>query len=833
MTEGEQLKEESQVKEIDLTPEPKNNITEKNGLDLELDISEEEINDGGYFNLKLLFKHKEKGLKSGDFIEISWENQPDLYINPFTTNLVLEIKGKNVGYVKADTTSVKIIFNEKIEDLEDINGYVELTFNGRNLKDTNIEDTRSIKVNVGSKISNKISIKKTESGESSAYYYKTGDIQTNEPDKVRWFINIMPNSDTKDYENIVIVDTIHNIKDHDYIKDSLEITSGGVKFEGWLKSNKVDGENRILTFKVPNEYASQEISIYYETKINNSSAENFINKADLKALRPDGKEHEEASSMTVKNISFGAGITGVKKGTIRIIKVDSEDNTKKLEGVEFELLDTNNVAIKSGTTENGGRLDFSGLSSGKYFIRETKPLEGYEGLSEEIEVTLGETEGEEIQIENKRIIIPETNLKIIKIDATTKARLAGAKFSLQDAMVNVVKENDEKIIYTTDENGEILIENIEPGKYWIIEEEAPVGYLKRDTAKLVSLEEGETKEVSIENEKDNREGSLKIVKIDSLDHTRLAGAEFIVRDNLANDVINTKTGRPVFVTDENGEIYIENLPLGTYIVEETKAPDGYDKKLGFTKVVISDDSERIVLIKNDKSQEKLGTVKIVKLDKDTGLPLPGAVFRILNEKDEVIQIKGQSEFETAGNGVVEIKEIPLGSYKLEEFKAPKGYKKLSETFDFIVRDESEMYIHIENEKIEPKPEPTPEPAPVEPSEPEEPGLLDPIVPDEPSVVEPEEDDDTGVLGEQNKDEEDEDEDQKPIIIVPEDKEDEEKPNEIVLGKVDNNNNNSNTPNISNTSTAPMTGDKGVLAYSLLALLSLVAVVFARKKEVVK
>ncbi|MFB9279076.1 collagen binding domain-containing protein [Cohnella cellulosilytica] len=65
-------------------------------------------------------------------------------------------------------------------------------------------------------------------------------------------------------------------------------------------------------------------------------------------------------------------------------------------------------------------------------------------------------------------------------------------------------------------------------------------------------------------------GALQVVKVDSADPAKaLAGAEFTLIDKSGNRAPRAGT------TDEKGELRFGNLLFGDYVLEETKAPEGY------------------------------------------------------------------------------------------------------------------------------------------------------------------------------------------------------------------------------------------------------------------
>lgn len=89
-----------------------------------------------------------------------------------------------------------------------------------------------------------------------------------------------------------------------------------------------------------------------------------------------------------------------------------------------------------------------------------------------------------------------TNIVIIKKDNKTNEFLKGVKFNLLDENKNIIYTELE-----TDEKGEIRIENLLPGKYYIQETRTLVGYKIYDKLIEVNISLNETAKFNINNEK--------------------------------------------------------------------------------------------------------------------------------------------------------------------------------------------------------------------------------------------------------------------------------------------------------------------------------------------
>ena len=265
------------------------------------------------------------------------------------------------------------------------------------------------------------------------------------------------------------------------------------------------------------------------------------------------------------------------KGNIKIKKYgEAIDGDKiSLEGVLFALFDENKNYIKETTTDKDGKAIFNNLSKGKYFIKEVSNDGKFVLDDNYYEVTLKVNENNRIidvflELENK---LKRVNLKIKKIDFDTKIPIKDTEFIIM---------KDEKIIYQgrTNVDGIIELNDLVYGIYKIKEVMASNGYLLNEMIYEVKIDD-ENKDVCFEIENELKKGKLVIRKLDSSNGRVISNVEFVImRDN---EVIYEG------VTNEYGEIEIDNLPLGIYIVKEVRASDGYI--LNEEEIEVSLDSE--------------------------------------------------------------------------------------------------------------------------------------------------------------------------------------------------------------------------------------------------
>jgi len=330
---------------------------------------------------------------------------------------------------------------------------------------------------------------------------------------------------------------------------------------------------------------------------------------------------------------------------------------------------------------------------------------------------------------NKEVTFPKEgsyNLKLIKVEqGNTTNKLQGATFRITSPNGTVTE--------TTSSNGEINVGPITintPGTDTITIEEtqAPDGYEKVITAPInvqvtktlssntytmsnavitntqtrssISVS-GSTITVTVENKlipKDS-EYNLKLVKVEQGNTSKkLQGAEFR---------INSPTGEVTQTTNASGEINIGQIAVtatgtDTITIEETKAPDGYEKiitapiTVQVTKVFenntykmstaqitnaqtgasISLSGSTITVTVENKLIPKTSeyNLKLVKVEEGTSNKLEGAEFNINSPIGEVTQTTNTSG--EINIGPIAVTATGTDTITIEETKAPAGYEKI-------------------------------------------------------------------------------------------------------------------------------------------------------------
>ncbi|TFZ11325.1 SpaA isopeptide-forming pilin-related protein [Bacillus cereus] len=252
-------------------------------------------------------------------------------------------------------------------------------------------------------------------------------------------------------------------------------------------------------------------------------------------------------------------------GKVKIKKVDSNNDNKKLVGAKFHIEDSKGKIVGELVTNKEGEAISKDLPKGNYTLVEIEAPKDYELLKDKITVKIEKDAVVEIKIGNKKLPDPMGKIKFVKVDISDKnKKLAGAKFHIEDSKGKIVGE------LVTNEEGEVVSKDLPIGNYTLVEVEAPKGYELLKEKITVKVEKDAVVEIKIGNKKlPDPTGQFEIEKVDDKDiNLKLQGAIFQVLDKEGKEVAR-------LTTDEKGKVISSQLVLGKYTIKEIKAPNGY------------------------------------------------------------------------------------------------------------------------------------------------------------------------------------------------------------------------------------------------------------------
>ncbi|RHQ17915.1 SrtB-anchored collagen-binding adhesin [Anaerostipes sp.] len=338
------------------------------------------------------------------------------------------------------------------------------------------------------------------------------------------------------------------------------------------------------------------------------------------------------------------------------------------------------------------------------------------------------------------------NAKVKKTSSNPTVTDGNANYSFEGATFGVYSDkscNSQLATLTADGNGDTKEVEVKAGTVYIKELSAPKGYKLDSTVHSLNVEVGKTATLTVADTPKVTETLIDLFKIDMetgkstpQGTASLEGAEFTWSyydgyynaDNLPAKATHTWTTKTVAEKDRDGTIHYVSrladsykvsgdsfytqdgknvLPLGTFTVTETKAPNGYlldgaymqagDKSeqiKGLYVTQITEDGDLAVLSGSNRFSvsDKVirGGVKIQKRDLETGdtkpqgsATLKDTAFDIISLNDNSVLVEGKlykknevvKTIRTDIEGVASTSSdlLPYGKFRIVESEAPNGY----------------------------------------------------------------------------------------------------------------------------------------------------------------
>lgn len=379
-------------------------------------------------------------------------------------------------------------------------------------------------------------------------------------------------------------------------------------------------------------------------------------------------EWNKTSSIILENMH--------KKGNLKVIKVDKDDNSLTLGAVEFDLIDSSGKVIKHLKTDVNGICEVKGINIGNYTLRETLTKKEY-NLAVDQNVVVNWNETMEIKVENEK---KKGQIKIIKVDADyNEVKLEGVEFHIIDKNNHIIET------IKTNSDGVAVTSRIPIGEYKI--KEASFGtneeYILNDEVKSIVVEEDKIKTIQFENE--HKKGNLKIYKVDLDDNTiPVADVEFEITDQDGY--------KYTAISDEKGIAYIQDIRTGIATIKELKTNKIYKLSDETYNAEIKWDKTTEITITNEKLK---GQIEVYKVDsEDKEIKLEGVEFQVINSNNEVVET-----IVTNSEGDAITSRIPIGEYILKETKTDNMHILNEEIIKVDVTTDIISKLEITNERI--------------------------------------------------------------------------------------------------------------------------------------
>ena len=310
-----------------------------------------------------------------------------------------------------------------------------------------------------------------------------------------------------------------------------------------------------------------------------------------------------------------------------------------------------------------------------------------------------------------------------QIHDSKKSTMLGDLNKLSVENLNSTYKNKADVEFS---NNEAVFRNLDKGAYYV-RDTSGIKRNKEIASILVNLPddvEGDSKNVTIHAKESST--NVRLVKIDESGNP-LKGAKFklLVRrgseyvelknkDNLksddkkldifSDDSKDTEkkddknkeekaSDEGLYISNESGEIIINDIKRGDYIFREVEAPAGYLIKNIDTRFTITDKSVELRVVNSKTPEKDRGRHDFMKTD-EAKKPLGGAMFKVMTKnkdgKFEPVKKDGKDYIVTsADNGKFSVEDMDYGKYYLVEIKAPEGFILLSEPVEFEIKKQAD------------------------------------------------------------------------------------------------------------------------------------------------
>ncbi len=369
--------------------------------------------------------------------------------------------------------------------------------------------------------------------------------------------------------------------------------------------------------------------------------------------------------------------------SLTLTKLDSVTG-KPIPGTEFTVRDGNGTVLGRYTTGKDGTVTITGLVPGStVVVTETKVPSGYvlnstpqtiivkNGSNSVNSGTVGGTTngntggttnpggttnvgggtngGNDLTFEND----PKTRLVIEKYITGTTTPLKGVTFLVTESNGQVLGSANGE--YTTDENGRIVIEGLEPGVTIIAKEIRTLdGYLLDTAPKTIQIKVGDAQTLKFYN---TPVGGLELIKVNEADKSqRIPNTTFEIR-RMDGGLVDTVT------TDKQGRAHLD-LDAGDYYAVEIEAAKGFKLDATPTYFTIQDGKATTVTITN----KAFSGILIHKTDSVTGKGIQGVTFLLYDSTNTPV-----GQYTSDNSGYVYIENLTVsGRYYLRELEN-EGY----------------------------------------------------------------------------------------------------------------------------------------------------------------
>lgn len=284
-----------------------------------------------------------------------------------------------------------------------------------------------------------------------------------------------------DSYNYTLTTPLKDIKFGVYAEEDIKTADGNYIFyrKGDLIATVITDENGHAKLK------ELPLGKYFVVELENNS--DYV--LDTTEYHVELKEIDNRTPIVYSTVE----VTNVlKKGGLEFTKTDLTTG-KVIPDVKMEIYTEDGSLIYTGTTDKNGKITINDLFVGKFYIVEKEAATGYKLSDEKVFFEIKEN-GEIVKasMTNEKI---KGSLEFTKINPIGEA--------LPGTLIEIYNEANQLVFSgKTNSDGKITVENLEYGKYYIIEKEAPEGYeLSTEKIFFEIKDDNEIVKVTMTNEK--------------------------------------------------------------------------------------------------------------------------------------------------------------------------------------------------------------------------------------------------------------------------------------------------------------------------------------------
>lgn len=584
--------------------------------------------------------------------------------------------------------------------------------------------------------------------ETRRYYNELNNIIDNEPDLTEEQLNsvtitLYPVADNKRIQNIITGEVENPVYIEKVGQDGeplfgaeFVIIQNGIEVKRWIS----DGQAKELYLE-PGEYILRETKAPDGYKVIDDVrfiVDKIVTVNDIKISRTDTfnkyySSQERYTDNVIKiesndNITIssdGHTLKAInKKNSFKLRKVDGTDESKLLKNAEFALykiIDSGNSTtreefVETRTTDESGEIEFAGLDTGSYILKENMAPEGYKKIDEFLYVDVQKNGEISFRSANKNGSLEKSYYEVIKGNPIQKqVKYTELKSKKEHSTIEYHGDFKDYLNMKT----QVISQDMNTVKSRIIlnpstdstngkgPDQPTYLTLTKNTANKLKYKVYKV----LTSNKDSIDTNVQVKAIESYPEvevngtskeiffdttpTRWNGDAYVIDVTAFYDEMNVGTSAERNISYKWG-----NKPTPTVAENYLAGEVGVSVKCYEKTVLVP--TPPIVKVKNYKTYD----FKIEKVDSKVDengnlIHLQGAEFTLYEfTSNEETERKVVKTVTTDENGIAEFKDIKIGKYILKETKAPDGYNKIQKPIYVNISEDGKITFSNYQDKIE-------------------------------------------------------------------------------------------------------------------------------------